>query len=206
MPAVVGISSLAYPIYTAFYDSDPLGGQVLMWYAPVALLFALFTVTAAILQGINQQKHAIIALIMGVILKFVCNVIFIRYFGTVGAILATAVGFLASVWYTNQQIKKYAHYSFGVVYKRTFQIAVLTLIMVVAVKLSQWILSFMISPDGRIGALITVAICAGIGGLVYGLLAIRTGVLERVFGGEALDKIQRKLGSRFKIKLKSRGA
>ena len=85
LPAVVGISSLAYPIYTAFYDSDPLGGQVLMWYAPVALLFALFTVTAAILQGINQQKHAI-ALIMGVILKFVCNVIFIRYFGTVGAI------------------------------------------------------------------------------------------------------------------------
>ena len=77
--------------------------------------------------------------------------------------------------------------------------------MVVAVKLSQWLLSFMISPDGRMGALITVAICAGIGGLVYGLLAIRTGVLERVFGGEALDKIQRKLGSRFKIKLKSRG-
>ncbi|MGQ0515892.1 hypothetical protein ACT453_31490, partial [Bacillus sp. D-CC] len=73
LPAVVGISSLAYPIYTAFYDADPLGGQVLMWYAPVALLFALFTVTAAILQGINQQKHAIIALIMGVILKFVCT-------------------------------------------------------------------------------------------------------------------------------------
>ena len=105
LPAVIGISTLAYPIYTAFYDSDPLGGQVLMWYAPVALLFALFTVTAAILQGINQQKHAIVALIMGVILKFVCNVIFIRYFGTVGAILATAVGFLASVWYTNRQIK-----------------------------------------------------------------------------------------------------
>ena len=43
--------------------------------------------------------------------------------------------------------------------------------MVVTVKLSQWILSFMISPDGRVGALITVVICAGIGGLVYGLLA-----------------------------------
>ncbi|KMN43615.1 MULTISPECIES: putative polysaccharide biosynthesis protein [Bacillus] len=206
LPAVIGISALAYPIYTAFYDSDPLGGQVLMWYAPVALLFALFTVTAAILQGINQQKHAVIALVMGVILKFVCNVIFIRYFGTVGAILATAAGFLASVWYTNRQIKKHANYSFGVVYKRTFQIAVLTLVMVIAVKLSQWLLSFMISPDGRMGALITVAICAGIGGLVYGLLAIRTGVLERVFGGEALEKIQRKLGSRFKIKLKSKGA
>ena len=88
-----------------------------MWYAPVALLFALFTVTAAILQGINQQRHAIVALIMGVILKFVCNVIFIRYFGTVGAILATAVGFLASVWYTNQQIKN-THTIHSVLYIR----------------------------------------------------------------------------------------
>lgn len=206
LPAVVGISTLAYPIYTAFYEKDPLGGQVLMWYAPVALLFALFTVTAAILQGINQQKHAIIALGMGVILKFLCNVILIRYFGTVGAVLATGIGFLASIWYTNKQIRKHAHYSFGVVYKRTFQIAILTIVMVIVVKLSQGILSFVISPEGRFGALITVAVCAGIGGLTYGLLAIRTGVLVRVFGGEALEKIQRKLGGKLKIKMKSKGA
>jgi len=38
------------------------------------------------------------------------------------------------------------------------------------------------------------------------LLAIRTGVLERVFSGEALEKIQRKLGGKLKIKMKSKGA
>ena len=40
LPAVVIISSRLSDLYR-FYDSDPLGGQVLMWYAPVALLFAL---------------------------------------------------------------------------------------------------------------------------------------------------------------------
>ncbi|MDR4369580.1 polysaccharide biosynthesis protein, partial [Bacillus cereus] len=84
--------------------------------------------------------------------------------------------------------------------------AVLPLIMVVSVKLSQWLLSLMISPDGRLGPLITVAICSGIGGLGYGLLATRTGVLERGYGGVALAKIQRILGSRCKIKFKSRVA
>lgn len=207
LPAVVGISTLAYPIYTAFYEADPLGGQILMWYAPVALLFALFTVTAAILQGINQQKHAIIALGMGVILKFLCNVVLIRYFGPIGAVVATGVGFLVSIWYTNKQIRKYAHYSFGVVYKRTFQIAVLAVAMVIAVKLSQWMLSFILPYEtSRFAALVTVAVCAVFGAVVYGYLALRTGVLERVFGGEFLEKIQRKLGSKLKLKIKAKGA
>ncbi|MDM5190382.1 polysaccharide biosynthesis protein [Bacillus sp. DX4.1] len=207
LPAVVGISTLAYPIYTAFYEADPLGGQILMWYAPVALLFALFTVTAAILQGINQQKHAIIALGMGVILKFLGNVVLIRYFGPIGAVVATGVGFLASIWYTNKQIRKYAHYSFGVVYKRTFQIAVLTVTMVIAVKLSGWMLSFILPYEtSRFAALVTVAVCAIFGAGVYGYLALRTGVLERVFGGEFLEKIQRKLGGKLKLKIKAKGA
>ncbi|MEI4832316.1 polysaccharide biosynthesis protein [Bacillus sp. FJAT-53711] len=207
LPAVVGISALAYPIYTAFYEADPLGGKVLMWYAPVALLFALFTVTAAILQGINQQKHAIIALGIGIILKFLCNVLFIRYFGTIGAVVATGVGFFASIWYTNKQIRKYAHFSFGLVYKRTFQIAVLTTVMVIVVKLLLWILSFMLPYEtSRFAALVTVGICALGGAAVYGYLALRTGVIERVLGGEFLEKIQRKLGNRFKIKVKTKGA
>ena len=207
VPAVFGMSALAYPIYTAFYEADPLGGQVLMWYAPVALFFALFTVAAAILQGVNQQRHAIIALSIGVILKFLGNVIFIRYFGTIGAILATGVGFFASVWYMNRQIRKYAQYSFQTVYKRTFQIAVLTAVMVIVVKVLQWMLSFILpSQTSHIQALITVAICSIIGGIVYMYLAMRTGVLERVLGEEFLEKIQRKLGGRFKLKIKAKRA
>ncbi|CAM4150995.1 cell division protein [Bacillus manliponensis] len=201
LPAVVGISALAYPIYTAFYGESELGANILMWYAPVALFFALFTVIAAILQGINKQKHAIIALVMGVIVKIICNLILIRYFETVGAIIATGAGFAVSILYTSRKISKYAHFSFSTVLKRAFQIAVLTIAMTVVVKLLLWICSFVLPYEtSRMAAGLTVAICAGIGGVFYLVLAFKTGVIERVFGGEFLEKIQRKLLGRFKRK------
>ncbi|WP_369902219.1 oligosaccharide flippase family protein [Bacillus manliponensis] len=201
LPAVVGISVLAYPIYTAFYGESELGAHILMWYAPVALFFALFTVIAAILQGINKQKHAIIALAMGIVVKIICNLILIRYFETVGAIIATGAGFAVSILYTSRKISKYAHFSFSTVLKRAFQIAVLTIAMTVVVKLLLWICSFVLPYEtSRMAAGLTVAICAGIGGVFYLVLAFKTGVIERVFGGEFLEKIQRKLLGRFKRK------
>lgn len=203
LPAVIGISVLASPIYTAFYEPDPFGANILMWYAPVALFFALFTVIAAILQGIDKQKYAIIALIMGLTVKVIGNFVLIPYFETVGAILATGAGFAVSIVYTSRKISKHAHFSFAVVYKRTFQIAVLTLVMALFVKVLLLGLSFVLPYEtNRMAALITVAICAGSGAILYVFLAFRTGVLERVFGAEFLEKIQRKLGSRFKRKVK----
>lgn len=190
LPAVVGISVLAYPLYRSFYEADPLGGQILMWYAPVALLFALFSVTAAILQGINQQKHAIIGLAIGVVLKIICNIVLIRYFDAIGGVLGTGIGFAASILYTNKQIRKYVNFSFVFVYKRTFQISVITLLMAVSAKLVYSGLSTIIPyTANRLDAFLIVIITGIVGVTVYVFLAIRTGVASHVFGEELLHKL-----------------
>ncbi|WP_028399759.1 putative polysaccharide biosynthesis protein [Ectobacillus panaciterrae] len=203
LPAVVGISVLAYPIYTAFYEPDKLGGQILMWYAPVAMLFALFSVTGAVLQGINQQKHAIIGLGIGVVLKVICNLVLIRYFETIGAVLGTGIGFAVSVWYTNLQIKKHANFSFALVYKRAFQVVILTAVMAIVVKILLWGLTPVLAyTENRWQAIAAVVITASIGALVYGFLAIRTGVMQRMFGEEFLGKLKAKFGRKLKIRTK----
>lgn len=203
VPAVIGISALAYPIYSAFYGVSQLGGQILMWYAPVAMLFALFSVTAAILQGINQQRHAIIALVIGISLKLLGNLVLIRYFETIGAVLSTGIGFLVSILYTNVQIRKYAGFDFTLVYKRMFQIAVLSGVMTIVVKLVQWGLSPLFgNSTSQLDAAIVVAAGAIIGLAVYGLLAIRTGVMQRIFGDELLGRLKQRFGRRFKMKAK----
>src|SRR5699024_11468349 len=59
--------------------------------APVALLFALFTVTAAILQGINEQRFALVSLFAGFLIKVLFNSVLIHAFAGKGSIFATGL-------------------------------------------------------------------------------------------------------------------
>src|SRR5699024_11287120 len=83
IPSIVGLSALAPDAYGALFGMANLDftGNLLAWYAPVALLFALYTVTAAILQGVNEQRFALISLAAGFLIKLICNSVFIHMIG-----------------------------------------------------------------------------------------------------------------------------
>ncbi|GAA3320332.1 hypothetical protein GCM10020331_030890 [Ectobacillus funiculus] len=94
------------------------------------------------MQGINQQRHAIIALAIGISLKLIGNLVLIRYFESVGAVLSTGIGFFWSPF--GIQIYRFVSMQtliFTLVYKRIFQIAILSGVMTIVVKLVQWGLS-----------------------------------------------------------------
>ncbi|MED0587009.1 lipid II flippase MurJ [Bacillus subtilis] len=187
IPAVVGISLLSGPTYTFFYGSESLhpelGANILLWYSPVAILFSLFTVNAAILQGINKQKFAVVSLMIGVVIKLVLNVPLIKLMQADGAILATALGYIASLLYGFIMIKRHAGYSYKILVKRTVLMLVLSAIMGIAVKIVQWILGFFISyQDGQLQAAIVVVIAAAVGGAVYLYCGYRLGFLQKILG------------------------
>ena len=69
LPAAIGLSLLAEPVYTVFYEHKALGTEVLNAYAPVAILFSLYLVTAAILQGVNEQRFTVLSLLVGLLVK-----------------------------------------------------------------------------------------------------------------------------------------
>lgn len=187
IPAVVGISLLSGPTYTFFYGSESLhpelGANILLWYSPVAILFSLFTVNAAILQGINKQKFAVVSLVIGVVIKLVLNVPLIKLMQADGAILATALGYIASLLYGFIMIKRHAGYSYKILVKRTVLMLVLSAIMGIAVKIVQWVLGFFISyQDGQLQATIVVVIAAAVGGAVYLYCGYRLGFLQKILG------------------------
>lgn len=187
IPAVVGISLLSGPTYTFFYGSESLhpelGANILLWYSPVAILFSLFTVNAAILQGINKQKFAVVSLVIGVVIKLVLNVPLIKLMQADGAILATALGYIASLLYGFIMIKRHAGYSYKILVKRTVLMLVLSAIMGIAVKIVQWVLGFFISyQDGQLQAAIVVVIAAAVGGAVYLYCGYRLGFLQKILG------------------------
>lgn len=71
VPASLGIMALASPLYTVFYQYNPDGQFILFWYAPVAILISLLSVTASMLQGIDKQKLTVFVILGSVILKII---------------------------------------------------------------------------------------------------------------------------------------
>jgi O-antigen/teichoic acid export membrane protein len=197
LPAVVGLSLLSGPAYYLFYGSENLhpemGQPILFWYSPVAVLFALFTINAAILQGINKQKFAVVSLMLGVLIKIVLNIPLIGLFQGYGSILATTLGYSASLLYGFIMIKRHAGYSYKKLIKRSCLMLILTGIMGGAVWIIQWLLSFFLYyKDGLMQAGIVVFICALVGGAVYISLAYRLHLLERILGSNISSLISRK--------------
>jgi O-antigen/teichoic acid export membrane protein len=187
VPAALGIALLAEPTYTMFYHSDELGTSILRSYAPVAILFALFAVTAAILQGIDEQKFTIFSLLVGLLLKLVLNIPLIRLFETQGAVIATVIGYTVAILINLYVIKKYARYQFRLIMRRTMFIGALNAIMAVVVLVLYGILVQFLNPESGFQSILLVAICGGVGALVYFYLSLRSKLADRLFG----DKITR---------------
>lgn len=185
LPAVIGLSLLAGPAYNIFYHgvSDEIGKTILMWYAPVALLFSLFTVNAAILQGINKQKLAVISLVIGILVKLALNTTLIQLYQGVGSIVATAAGYTVSLIYGFAMIKRHSGYSFRLLVKRTVLITILCCFMGLVLSVMQSILAVFVDyQDGKIEAAIVVSISVVVGGAVYLYLVYRSHLLEKIVG------------------------
>ncbi|GAB0284466.1 polysaccharide biosynthesis protein [Staphylococcus pseudintermedius] len=113
VPASLGIMALAVPLYTVFYEYSMDGSRLLFYYAPVAILISLLSVTASMLQGIDKQKLTVFVIVGSVVLKFILNMPLIIMFETAGAILSTAIALTFAIVCNFFILKKYARFKFN---------------------------------------------------------------------------------------------
>ena len=183
LPAIGGLTIMAGEAYTTFYSYDRLGTELLAWSAPFALMFALFSVTIAILQGLDFQKHAMISLGIGLLVKLILTVPLIFIMQGKGAVLATALGFTISVFYNMFIIRKYVNYTFRRIARRFNQTFVFTGLMMIGVWLLKIGLTTFIDPtSGKLPALIVLVLCVCAGIFIYGFLTIGSGLAKHVLG------------------------
>lgn len=193
IPAAAGMAILSNETYGALYGLNDIAGQLLAWYSPVVLLFGLFSVSAAILQGINEQRFAVISLLAGLLVKILLNVQLIHWFGAKGAIFGTALASGIAVLLNLVHIKKSINFSYKQLFKRTILILIFTAIMVIAIWIVKIILEFIIPADTHMGVIIHLMVGVMAGGGVYLYLAHISTLLERVLGKRiSIDLIKRK--------------
>jgi len=194
LPAVVGISLLSNEIYFMLYSESEMGAMILAHYAPIAILFALFQVTAALLQGIDFQKWIVLSLLSGILVKLSINIPLIRLMEADGALLATAIGYSVSIIINILVLRQTLNYRSEMVIRRVMLISLLTAAMAVSVLIVHTLLELLMGPvSGKFSALVYSVICAGVGIAVYGFLSLRLGLAQKLLG-ERLTRITNKLG------------
>lgn len=194
LPAAIGISLLSHEIYFLLYEESEMGAKVLAHYAPVAILFALFQVTAALLQGIDFQKWIVFSLLTGILFKLMLNTPLIEAMQTDGAILATAIGYSISIAINLAVLKKVLNYNSKVVIRRILLIVILTAAMAACVLLAHRGIIWLFGPvDSKLSSLFVALICIAVGVYVYAFLSFRTGLAQKLLG-ERIASIAGKFG------------
>lgn len=77
LPCAVGFISLAQPILSLIYPTASDGAEVLMVYAIAMIFIALNQTVNGGLYGLNKTYIPAISLIIGIIIKFVLNIVLI---------------------------------------------------------------------------------------------------------------------------------
>lgn len=186
VPAAIGLSMLGYVVYGMLYgvsDSNILylGGHILRWYSLSAILFALFSVTAAILQGINRQKVTVFSLGVGILLKMLLNPICIKLFADMGPIVATNIGYVASIFINLLAIKSQTGYHYTYIFKRFILIALFSGAMALVIQL-MYIVTGGSIPRHYMGAIALSFVGVILGGSVFAFLSFRSGLAKQILG------------------------
>jgi len=196
IPAVVGLSTLAYEAYGSLYGMSNLEitGSLLAWYAPVALLFALYTVTAAILQGINEQRFALISLTAGFLIKILLNSVLIHTFAGKGSIFATGLAVGVAVTLNLWKMKRVLSFSYIQTGKRALFMVIFSLMMGATIIGIKYLLGVFIPyEESRLAATIMLFIGIIIGAFVYLFLAYKSTLIDHVLDNtNILDRFRRR--------------
>jgi len=192
IPSAFGMAAISTPIYTIFYSFDPVGSNVLFIASFTAIILGLFTVLMAVQEGLSENILAIKYLVVGLIVKCIIQYPLIRLFQVNGPLIATDLAFLFTILLSLKHLKVAFHFNFKRTKRRFIGIMSFSAIMFIVIFALQFILGKFIPADRRITAMILVAICVVVGALVYGFLALISGLAHSILGSK-ISKLERKL-------------
>ncbi|QST02668.1 polysaccharide biosynthesis protein (plasmid) [Pontibacillus sp. ALD_SL1] len=177
-------------------ENQEAGGRIMMWYAPSMILYSFYIVTASMLQGLNREKFAILALLIGVFLKLLLNPYFVMTFEAVGTILTTNIGFLVSIGLHLWWLRKQAQYPFRKIVFQSGTIMVVGFLSTVVGFLLMALFTFITGDQETIVMnLIRILILGGSVMTVYVVASMKTGILFQLMGSRYrwLRHVEKKL-------------
>lgn len=205
--ATIGLMAIIKPTnYMLFTNSN--GSFVLAILAITILFSSIVMTSAAILQGLGKTLAPAYFVIIGVVCKIILNYLFIPYFGTVGAALATVAAYLLTTAFHVRTLMKMLHVGLFSGYTKK---ALLAGVCMLAGLYSYQLLlheffHFSYAAGSRLFATFQSLSAVIIGGLIYILVVVRTNVFSESelrslpFGSKLQLLIRRKNKEHYSLK------
>lgn len=182
IPASLGLSALAQPIYTVFYRYDPAGVTMLKFAAYISITLGLYTVAAAMMQGISENMRMMKFLVIGLVIKLVIQFPLIWLFKGVGPLLATGLSMTVINYLILHSFNEEFRLPFHQMAKDTNQILLFSLIMYAVTAALVMVVNLFTSPYGRFAAALTMVVGVILGGGIYAYLSLRSRLADRLLG------------------------
>ena len=185
IPMVVGLSFLAQPVWNIFYDGNELCINVFRYSICTSLFYSLFLNVYTIMQSVNRQKFANIAIIIGLLIKLTLNIPLIMLFSNIsfiptyyGSITATILAYTIPITMCIIDLKKNLNINFKTTISSLLSTFVSTILMVIILFILKLILPL---NGGKLYSIMVVAIYAMVGIVVYLIINIKSKNFENVF-------------------------
>lgn len=185
IPAVIGMFVVSGPFYTLFYSYNEFGVYATKVYAVTSLFLGVFLVLGNILQAVNLRRKGIYALGIGLMFKLVSQPLFIYGIGEIGILYSTMLGLAITIFLMFKAMYDLTGFSIKFLARRTLLIFILSLIMGLATLIGSNVFALFLSYERRLQSLIALLLIAIVGVSVFGLLALKTRLAEKIIGSQA---------------------
>ncbi|WP_424696467.1 putative polysaccharide biosynthesis protein, partial [Granulicatella elegans] len=195
IPASVGMAVVAEPIYNVFYSPSKDGTYLLMISCILCIFMGAFTVFTSIQQSMQQHMIAIKALVIALLVKMLWQPMMIYFFEGAGPLWATSLGFILATVYMGYHLYYQTLFNLKKVAIQLAKVMGISLVMLIVSSLTLVGLKQIINIDGKLMALIAVAIVGFVGAIVYAMMSLYTRLADELLG-------QRMVAIRRKLKMK----
>jgi O-antigen/teichoic acid export membrane protein len=182
IPSALGMYAVSQPLWTTFYRYDAEGIAMLQFSSIMSILLGLFTVLAAVLQALYQNRLAIKYLVIGFIVKVVIQVPMIWLFHEFGPLVATSISMAVICWLMLRKLYQIYPFNIERTEHRISGIILFSVIMFVAVIAINWIVYRFVGDSDRIVSLFVLFAEAIIGAMIFGYLVLKTKLADKILG------------------------
>ena len=205
LPLATGLSILAKPVWTIFYNDNIYGSMILSLVVFSALLANVYMVISTILQSLNRNKQVYAVSGIGFLTNALLDVplmLLLNYLGLpgfMGSICASIIGFSLSILLGIIFLKKADAVRFKTTFELVYKAIIPAIIMYLTLFLVNHYLPF--NEFTKVGAFIYIIIDVIIGAPIYICMTYKMGLIDQVFGHDGIRRLVSKL-TFGKIKLK----